>query len=102
MSRTTCEHGVLLERPCYDCQMKAFSGPALTAKDVRIATLETQIKAIFDSHWGYAHNKLRDGSGNCDPTCILCENSRLRHDLANAQQVSQFAMELMHMGEVPL
>lgn len=27
------------------------------------------------------------------------EVSQLRHDLANAQQVAQFAQELMHMGE---
>ena len=68
MSRELCKHGVLLDRPCYDCQMDPAFGPAITAKDVQIATLEIQ-------------------------------NHSLHHDLANAQQVAQFAMELMHMGE---
>ena len=71
MSRELCKHGVLLDRPCYECQMQSPFNPVVTAKDVTIAVLEA-------------------------------ENSSLRHELANAQQVSLLAMELMHMGEVAL
>ena len=71
MSREVCKHGVLLESPCYECQMSPPFSPVIAAKDIKIAELEA-------------------------------ENSRLRHELANAQQVSLFAMELMHMGEVAL
>jgi len=59
---------------------KALAGYSeeAAALERKIEGLEIGSKAILDAHWGYAHNKLRDGSGKCDPTCVLCERDHLR------------------------